>query len=64
MEQSRADGIAAGIVQVAHTLLPFLVIVNVLDWSGEAVASGTLVVSAFVTLGGWIFARRKVTTGG
>lgn len=49
------DKIAAAIIAFLGNLLPFLVVVNVLNWSGTTIASFMLVITSALTTAGLIY---------
>jgi len=51
----------AAIALVIEAVLPFLVLIGVLDWSAEQISGAMIVVAAIVTAIGSVFARSKVT---
>lgn len=49
------DKLAAALIAFVGNLLPFLVVVGAIDWTGTTVASAMLVVNSFVTMAGLVF---------
>lgn len=49
---STQDKIGAAVVAFVGNLLPFLVVVHVLNWTGDTVGAAMLVVNSFVAMGG------------
>lgn len=50
-----SDKVAAAVIAFVGNLLPFLVILHVLTWTGDTVASAMLVVNSTVALAGLVF---------
>lgn len=55
----KSDGLAAGIISLAQSILPFLAAIGVLDWKVDVQGLAQLVVVNVVTVAGLLFARRK-----
>lgn len=53
------DKIAAAVIAFVGNLIPFLVVLHVLMWTGDTVAACMLVVNSAVTLGGLLFQSVK-----
>jgi hypothetical protein len=49
------DKIGAGVIGFVGNLIPFLIVLDVITWTGKTVGACMLVVNSTVTLGGLIF---------
>lgn len=56
------NNIAAGIIAIVQSLLPFLVLIHVLHWTSDTIAAAMLVVTNIVTTAGLIFANKQTAT--
>lgn len=54
---TQQNTIGAAVTAFIGNLLPFLVLVGVLDWGGETIAAAMLVVNSFVTMAGLVYAQ-------
>lgn len=57
----KSNAIAAGVIATIQSVLPFLVLVGVLDWTSDTIAACMLVVTNLVTTGGLIFAQKQAS---
>jgi len=61
MNLTRANTVIAAVMAVVNSLFPFLIVIGVLNWTGEQTAACILVISNLVTLGGLFLASTPVT---
>lgn len=61
MTGTKLNKILGGVIALANAVIPFLVLVGVVDWTGEQVAGAMAVVVAATTLVGYIFAQSPAT---
>lgn len=55
----KQNAIAAGIISIVQSVLPFLVLVGVINWTSDTIAACMLVVTNVVTTGGLLFAQKQ-----
>lgn len=56
---TKQDQIAAGIIALVQSALPFLILIDVLHWTADTTAAAMLVTTNIVTLGGLFFQSAK-----
>lgn len=52
---TKSNAIVAGLISIANSVFPFLILVGALHWSSDTVAAAMLVVTNTVTFGGLLF---------
>lgn len=55
----KQNAIAAGIISIVQSALPFLVLVGVINWTSDTIAAAVLVTTNIVTTAGYLFAQSQ-----